>query len=105
MPSVDNTPRQRVPGETDLPPDLILPQPPRLNRLIGRFIALSDRIPLPAGLRRHISRGDAAFIAAAYAIPLPGTALFAALLVALKLGIRRALRRSAARRLAEAANV
>ncbi len=47
-----------------------------------------DKIPVPAAIRRHVSRKDAAFIAAAYAIPLPGTGLVAAAIVGSKLGYR-----------------
>lgn len=45
-------------------------------------------IPVPAIVRKHVSKRDAAFIAAAYAIPLPGTALIAAAIVGSKLGYR-----------------
>jgi len=53
------------------------------------------RLPGLAAARRHLSRKDLAFIAAAYAIPLPGTALFAAMIVGSRLGcghLRRHLR-------------
>jgi hypothetical protein len=45
-------------------------------------------IPVPAIVRKHVSKRDAAFIAAAYAIPLPGTALIAAAIVGSRLGYR-----------------
>lgn len=50
---------------------------------------LTEKIPVPAVARKHLSRKDVAFIAAAYAIPLPGTALFAAAIVASKLACRQ----------------
>ena len=45
-------------------------------------------IPVPAVIRKHVSKKDAAFIAAAYAIPLPGTGLIAAMIVGGKLAVR-----------------
>lgn len=48
----------------------------------------AGKIPVPAVVKKHVSKKDAAFIAAAYAIPLPGTAFCAAIIIAAKLGIR-----------------
>jgi hypothetical protein len=48
----------------------------------------TKKVPLPAIVKQHISKKDAAFIAAAYAIPLPGTGLFAAAIVGGKLSCR-----------------
>ncbi|MCQ8278025.1 hypothetical protein NFI95_06145 [Acetobacteraceae bacterium KSS8] len=57
--------------------------------IVQRAIRLGAALPMPDWLKRNLSRREAAFIAAAYAIPLPGTALIAALLV----GGRRLFRR------------
>jgi len=73
-----------------------LARPARLRNWAGqtfreasaRLGNAAERLPLPALLRRHLSKGDAAFILAAYAIPLPGTGLVAAALVGGKLGCR-----------------
>ncbi|GAB0118977.1 hypothetical protein Acid7E03_30490 [Acidisoma sp. 7E03] len=53
-----------------------------------RFGHAAERLPMPALLRRHLSKGEAAFILAAYAIPLPGTGLVAAAIVGGKIGCR-----------------
>ena len=67
-----------------------VPLPLRLVRLAQqRAERLSASIPVPASVRRHVSKRDATFIAAAYAIPLPGTALVAAILVGLKIAARQ----------------
>lgn len=73
-------------------------EPAAPRPLADRILAVSDRIPLPAIVRRNITRGDAAFIAAAYMIPLPGTALLAALVVGLRHAIRNLLVQHAAAR-------
>ena len=57
----------------------------------GAFRKAEDftrKLPIPSIVRKNLSRKDVAFIAAAYAIPLPGTALFAAAMVGSKHGCR-----------------
>lgn len=54
-------------------------------RKAGKF---AGKVPVPAVVKKHVSKKDMTFIAAAYAIPLPGTALFAAAIVGTKLGCR-----------------
>jgi hypothetical protein len=49
---------------------------------------VTKKVPVPAVVRKHLSKKDMAFIAAAYAIPLPGTALFAAAIVGSNHGCR-----------------
>jgi len=56
------------------------------QRAFRKIIELAGRIPVPAAFAKHLSKKDLAFIAAAYAIPLPGTALFAAAIVGSRLG-------------------
>ena len=55
---------------------------------------------MPGWLKRNLSKRETAFIAAAYAIPLPGTALIAALLVGLRRLFRRLRRHWAERSMA-----
>lgn len=50
--------------------------------VFGKAMEFTTKIPVPAGIKKHLSKKDVALIAAAYAIPLPGTALFAAVIVA-----------------------
>ncbi|MCB8876070.1 hypothetical protein [Acidisoma silvae] len=55
---------------------------------IRQASAVIGTVPVPAVVKKHVSKKDAAFIAAAYAIPLPGTGLLAAIIVAGKLAVR-----------------
>jgi hypothetical protein len=48
----------------------------------------TKKIPVPSIVKKNLSKADVAFIAAAYAIPLPGTALFAAAMIGSKHGCR-----------------
>jgi hypothetical protein len=54
----------------------------------AQIMQFARKIPVPAAIKRNLTKADIAFIAAAYAIPLPGTALFAAALVGSKHGCR-----------------
>lgn len=58
------------------------------QRALNKAADLTRGLPVPAVLARHISKGDATFIAIAYAIPLPGTGLVAAAIVGGKIGAR-----------------
>jgi hypothetical protein len=77
------------------------------NRILTPFLTRAIRthfykagdfaanVPLPATVRKSLSKGDFAFIVAACAIPLPGTGLLAAAIVVGRLGckhLRRLLR-------------
>jgi hypothetical protein len=48
----------------------------------------TKKLPVPSIVKKNLTKADIAFIAAAYAIPLPGTALFAAAIVGSKYGCR-----------------
>jgi hypothetical protein len=52
-----------------------------INVALRRADELAQKIPVPDVLKKHLSQKDAAFIAVASAIPVPGTGLFAALIV------------------------
>jgi len=65
---------------------------------------VTKKVPVPAVVKKHLSKKDLAFIAFAYAIPLPGTALFAAAIVGSKLVCRQLRSRLKPRLMVNASN-